>query len=577
MLARGRSRPPTLAGENRMQGSKRNISLFTIEKEIIKSFLLTNTNKKKIIAEILGKLKIKPFLHVTYRNVDFTSESLIKCILFMKLKGLNQSELETYLRSHKNERKKLGLPRTPDQTTISYFYKKKLSQTDREKIDIVVSKIEKIAAEKNIHLDTIDTKIKKRKTISKKRNQSHRKKELTRNIIKLYRKRIQPFITLKIGQNCVYDTGHYMNLLLQMAKENNFAENSSETLREHIRDIGVRCPRCKKYIPSFALQFSEENPENEVICPRCSKPIRLSPNAQSMFHHLKKLSLEEIQQFFLRLLEVIWEHARRLDLFKQTRVTAAVDCTNIIFYGRRSTLGTHSTKTSDGPMTCYRYITINLVDNGRRFTLMAIPFTRLDSQNKLLTQLLSYARQRVRIGLVLLDKGFYSEKTIQIIADQFKLNYIIGCPKNSRIKKMIEETPAPYYVDNYKMKGITHNLVIDEGINRHGEEMTFCFATNLPQNNDDMKGSVKMISSLYRKRWGIETSYRIVKRTFGLRTTSRDFRIRLFYFFFSVILYDLWILIDIIVQVELHNKVGDTHLVKSKYFRKLILKIDPGG
>jgi IS4 transposase len=82
---------------------------------------------------------------------------------------------------------------------------------------------------------------------------------------------------------------------------------------------------------------------------------------------------------------------------------------------------------------------------------------------------------------------------------------------------------------------------------------------------------------LYSKRWGIETSYRVKKHSFRGKTTSKDYRIMLFYFLFSVLLYNLWILCDVLMWFHLFGKVEDNHLVTSKYFGTILMSIDPGG
>jgi putative transposase len=558
-----------------MPSSRRNISYAGIDEEIEKSIEHAKTCKYNIESLIVKNLKIDAEVQQPFRKIKYSYSSYVKLYLFMKLKNIeSQTDMVTYLRCNKRDRRRLGFKSTPDQTSISYFMNHILDITTREILDYIVSRIEQIASEKNIRLDTITTKIKKHKAHSKKRNQTIRKKELTRNIIKLYKRRIQPFLTLRLGSNCVYKTEHFTNLLLYMAEKDDFAENGSDTLRDMLREHGIRCPKCHKYIPSFALRFSENDPENQVICSHCNKAFRVSPKAQTMFHHLKKFTIEDIQGLYLRMLEVIWEHARKQNVFKEKNITLACDCTNILYYGDRNTPGA-TTTTDDTDMMCYRYMTITIVDNGRRFTLMAIPFKSLQDQHKIVNELLLYARKQVNIGLVLFDKGFYSEKMIKVL-EEYNLRYIINCPRNTRVKEIIETGDLPKYIADYPMKNVVHNLVINTVINREGEEVPVAYATNLPMDENDIEGSADRVSSTYRKRWGIETSYRIIKHSFGLRTTSRDFRIRLFYFLFSVILYNLWILIDLLVWIDLFEEIGETHLVKSKSFRALLFIVDPG-
>jgi len=90
------------------------------------------------------------------------------------------------------------------------------------------------------------------------------------------------------------------------------------------------------------------------------------------------------------------------------------------------------------------------------------------------------------------------------------------------------------------------------------------------------KGIVKM-NMLYGKRWGIETSYKVKKHSFLPKTTSKNYLIRIFYFLFSVLLYNLWLLADILIWLALFGEVKQDHLITSKYFGTILYTIDPGG
>ena len=102
------------------------------------------------------------------------------------------------------------------------------------------------------------------------------------------------------------------------------------------------------------------------------------------------------------------------------------------------------------------------------------------------------------------------------------------------------------------------------------------FATNRDYNPNDVD-LLERLFLLYSKRWGIETSYRVKKYAFRGKTTSKNYMIRLFYFMFSVLLYNLWILADLLIWMHLHGSIGVKHLVTSKYFGTLLMSIDPGG
>ena len=105
-----------------MQSSKQNISKKAIELEIYNTFEQFKKTKNVSIAEYLESFNTSIFQKKKYRSIDFTFESLIKLVLFRKIKGIKfQTQLEKYLKSHPKEKYQLGFSKTPDQTTFSYF------------------------------------------------------------------------------------------------------------------------------------------------------------------------------------------------------------------------------------------------------------------------------------------------------------------------------------------------------------------------------------------------------------------------------------------------------------------------
>ena len=149
--------------------------------------------------------------------------------------------------------------------------------------------------------------------------------------------------------------------------------------------------------------------------------------------------------------------------------------------------------------------------------------------------------------------------------------------KNYSVRRLIELSPAPCIIKDFTLKNIPLNLIIVEDIDKiTGETVKRVFATNISFDENDAKLAERLLM-LYSKRWGIETSYRVKKHSFRGKTTSKDYRIRLFYFMFSVLLYNLWILADVLIWLHLHGVVGEGHLVTSKYFGTLLMAIDPGG
>lgn len=60
----------------------------------------------------------------------------------------------------------------------------------------------------------------------------------------------------------------------------------------------------------------------------------------------------------------------------------------------------------------------------------------------------------------------------------------------------------------------------------------------------------------YVMRGGIETSYRKIKG-FMPSTTSKDYSVRLFHFGFAVLMYNMWLMVDFLVQSGLKAELEE--------------------
>ena len=148
--------------------------------------------------------------------------------------------------------------------------------------------------------------------------------------------------------------------------------------------------------------------------------------------------------------------------------------------------------------------------------------------------------------------------------------------KQENIKDLMKVTPAPSVITGFILKDVKLNLVILEEELKDGKIVKRVFATNEEYDEKDVD-LLEYLFDLYGKRWGIETSYRVKKHAYLPKTTSKNYYIRLFYFMFSVLLYNLWILADVLLWLALFGKVGEDHLITSKLFGTMLYTIDPGG
>jgi len=367
--------------------------------------------------------------------------------------------------------------------------------------------------------------------------------------------------------------------MLHIAKENEFSENGSHTLREDLKHRRLICPKCNKILfPKAEISEGNED-ENLFVCLKCGYEKRISPLGATFRYHLKNdQSPTEITNMFIRTFEVLWEMIPDTKAFKKSAVTVAIDTTDWLYFGKKDNPFIVGKKPERGAKYCYRFITLDIVQPGKRYTLLALPFTQLDNQLELLSKLLEFARRRVKIRLAVLDRGFFNKATLKLL-NRYNIKYIMPCTRFHDIKKVLEVIPSPYIINDCKMGDeVPYNMAVLKRINkRDGSEQIHAFATNISLNAEDMKGETKRIAEEYRARWGIETGYRVKKHSFLPKTTSKDFRIRLFYFYFSTLLYNMWILADVLIWLEIKGRVGIDHKVTANYFRMVFFLIDPGG
>ncbi len=440
---------------------------------------------------------------------------------------------------HPSEKFKLGFKKTPDRRTIGYFIHQILDKEAKEILQFTADKIEEISEKFNILLDIKTLQPEKPKKTTKIRNQYLQKKEKTGEICRLVKKRFSPFIDLNLKPNTLYKKNQFIDLLIHMAMTRDFAENGNKTFKE-LRQCGC-------------------------------------PDADTLLYHLKNYPHhKQLYKMFITLFEIVWEMTRKANIFDiRKRYDVAVDFTEWYFYGDRGAPMVVGKEPDRGTTKCYKFATINIVEAGKRFTLLALPVGPFDEKEKLLRKLLNYAQERIKIRRVYVDRGFFDSKAIKIF-NNFLLKYLMPATKIPTIKDIIEITPAPHVITDFEMKDITFNLLIVEEDLENGQKVKRAFATNEEYNENDVTLTERLFN-LYGRRWGIETTYRVKKHSYLPKTTSKEYFIRLFYFMFSVLMYNLWILADILVWLALFGIVEKDHLITSKYFGTVLYTIDPRG
>ena len=148
------------------------------------------------------------------------------------------------------------------------------------------------------------------------------------------------------------------------------------------------------------------------------------------------------------------------------------------------------------------------------------------------------ARRGVKVKLLLMDRAFFTVECINLLKG-LGVRFITPCVCNARVQRAVDslarEGTLPFSIrDSHQVEEASFTMVVCWN---KAQKKLIPFATNVEEG--DARRFVRKISKEYRRRWGIETSFRKVKEVYG-RTLSPSPAIRLAYFMTATILYNLW-------------------------------------
>lgn len=347
-------------------------------------------------------------------------------------------------------------------------------------------------------------------------------------ISKLAKKIAYPFIDFNIHYTSKYKNNIFLDLLAHTAIEHDFTENGSKTFRINKQK---------------------------------------SPVARTLLYHINKLKINSVMEMFTKSSEEIFKLAKQSNVFKNRKFDIAIDYHDIPYWGDKSNPMLVRTPKEQGTTYAFRFATVAIVEHGRQFTLLTLPVSPLDKNNDIVDRLITFAKNIISIDTVYLDRGFYSGEVIDVLKEH-NVNFLMVAVRNKATKRLLRENYHRKIIDYTMGKSTTFKIIITE---KDGDK--HAFATNL---NLGLKRRFLYLYKLYGKRWNIETSYRLMDHDFKARTTSKRYVVRLFYFLFCVLLYNLWILSNMILASWMLKFIPKRPMVSTKYFGKVFVEVDPG-
>jgi hypothetical protein len=245
---------------------------------------------------------------------------------------------------------------------------------------------------------------------------------------------------------------------------------------------------------------------------------------------------------------------RALRRHRKRPLRVGIDLTLLPYYGKHplDSREIYRSQAKAGTHSFFAYATAYVVLHGQRFTLAVTPVTRSELLKDVLQELLALvSKAGIKPGLLLLDRGFYSVAIIRylqqarrpflmpVICHGRKANHPRG-PSGSNLFKLMKKSGwFTHTLQDVKKKKATVSICVKRTRwkDRHGQKKwdtwVYAYWGITPKRPDWVK-------TTYRKRFGIETSYRQMNQC-RIRTTTKKFNVRFFYVAIGLLLRNLWV------------------------------------
>lgn len=300
------------------------------------------------------------------------------------------------------------------------------------------------------------------------------------------------------------------------------------------------------------------------------------PTGETVFSRIEGVDFNKIKNAFFEFLERI---CHLIKIFSRNRkIALAFDSTDEPFYGKVEGLFIHHYKPVRGSTGCFKYITVSIINRGNQFILGSLPVRIGADIVALVLELIEQTKKFIFIDIALFDRGFVDYRLVDFL-QKAGVRYQIFWRKDKRTKKILKkmkqgELKENTYTGKYSRDKSTFKVktrfVYIKQYRRYKKSKAYnwVFATNVRYKWQHL------YVDKYRKRWSIETTFRVLDNI-QLKTTTKNEIIRYFINIFCCLIYNLWKLKNILeTKITLKNFV-----VKVKEAIKEILqeKTAPDG
>jgi hypothetical protein len=485
-------------------------------------------------------------------------EPMLRAVLLGKLTDASDAAVHRTLDADPETAVALGFDPAdvPDQSTLSRARTNRFADLERT-IEVSSQQIRTLAARRGSPIGAPSpdaNSASTESTDSSKRTVNRLIRGKTREVLDELTTVVFPAIEFDRSDAATYDDEELLLLETLLGVTGTAANGGAETYGDHV------------------------NPDPDVNDPFFAD----GPTGETLLEAIKDLDIEEITEMVNRGAARVVTRAKPTIEFEQPAMLA-IDMTYIAYYGERDELvrvqGAPEDKSYDW---CHKVATASIVGDNVLLTAAMLPIGAADDHDPdayageeksyrvggVVRRLVDIVEEsaNLRIRRVFADREFHAADVVAALEER-GLFYVIPAKRDDRVKRFIARMDED--VDGQKRVTVKdeHGFYgpVKDGTNKTRAETTLVglppdedrdqtqvFLTNLDVNDEirlDRRSTRRRIKR-YTRRGGIENAYGGIKQ-FAPWTTSREYAVRLFHFGFAMLLYDMWLLVDLLVQRSL--------------------------
>jgi len=533
--------------------------------------------------------------HRQQHKVTYSTEAMAKAYLYKQIRGYKQKQVAEHLSNRLALREAFGFDQSPDQQIVSYAWRR--FETDDASIDskdilnTAARGIAQTAADHDIIHEAYVPDAPGDDEVEDDDGEPTAERKYVRRrggkLVDVVRKHGFPEFHSGRADNRIYEDDEVLQLFTNAALTRGSAHSEGEA--GWFLDENDICDDSTflRIIKQFATPIDDDGDVSTVTLDRFD-----GQDAMPFIDRYRDALMDSFDAAIDNVLTTI-RHER--EPFDSRHTVAAIDTTTIQFHvypwedkangiakpNYPPMVSGYTDKDTGGIEYAYTFATITLVGDDMPIVLGIEPVKENSgwepddapsySKDDVVARLLDKAQARADIDEVLLDRGFYAKGVYAAIHDR-DLLYTGPVPKYEDDYAAIDKIESKDGVD----AGVKHDCVFGiDGEVHHEAELLY-----VPTTDEDADGNYAVfvtnrdrvepdeivhVTNSYSRRWDIENQYKSIK-DFKPKTSSKDYRVRLFNFTFAALLYSLWRLLDYLVKVGMGRDLRTPPVVTAKTF-----------